>query len=186
MKTFKIVILTRVLLFASLSNAGVINNSDIHIREATDADIVRVPRAKICQGTVPDSVTLSSIHLSIEDLKKGVNCVAADLDGNGYLDFVLYGAWSEKDHRRYCLVIFYKDRSVIRTQFIPEAMEIFSESDPERVHYPKNKGQVGLIRHSDDNSMQIYGQVFFYNKKNGLFEKGAYVYPNGNAEGGDD
>jgi hypothetical protein len=46
---------------------------------------------KWCQGEVPKGVDLSAAGITSEDLKSGVSCYVGDFDGNGYLDFVLYG-----------------------------------------------------------------------------------------------
>jgi hypothetical protein len=44
----------------------------------------------VCSGTLDQSVDLKSINLSRDMLKKGVECVAGDFDGNGSLDFALF------------------------------------------------------------------------------------------------
>jgi hypothetical protein len=181
MHQFKIIALFASLL-ASSSYAIEKNESNIQIRGKSPAEELATPNAKICQGSVPSNVDLHSIGLSAEDLKKGVSCVAKDFDGNGYLDFVLYGAWVKSENRRYSLIVFYDGPSALKTQIIPEAVEIFDDNDPDRVLYPKNKGQAGVIKRSHDNTMAIYGVVYFFNKKKGLLKKGAYIYPNGKTD----
>ncbi|MGH2506732.1 MAG: hypothetical protein ACRESI_02030 [Gammaproteobacteria bacterium] len=63
----------------------------------------------ICSGTLHQDVGLKQIKLSTVLLQEGVECVAGDFDGNGFLDFALYQPPSSPSVLNYAIayVIFF-------------------------------------------------------------------------------
>jgi hypothetical protein len=173
--SLKILTLTLLFLTVPSTHAASKNASGLRVRNRVASDDTTIAGAQICQGAVPSNVNLGSIGLSSGNLNGGVGCIAEDFDGNGSLDFMLYGAYIKAEGRRYSLIIFYEGPSVIRTQMIPEALEIFKSTDSERSNYPKYKNVVGLIKHAQGDR----GIVYFINQKSGKFKKVPYVYPKG-------
>jgi hypothetical protein len=153
------------------AHSGSMNSSDLHVSEKKFNDF---PTNHICSGSVPANVDLASIHLTPEDLKKGVSCLVGDFDGNGFIDFMLYGGRTAKENQ-HGLILFFKGASVLRTQVIDavDLLAIFEESDKERANYPKYKGIPGLIWHAEGDGADVY----FYDKKTSLFKKVPYVFP---------
>lgn len=89
------------------------NLSFIHYTPGkADTDVTLPGR---CSGTVGKEAKLEEVGLTSEMLKVGVQCVAGDFDGNGYLDFALYGSkvsklkYLERDYR----IIFFDHAQVI-------------------------------------------------------------------------
>jgi len=127
-----------------------------------------------CRGTLPESAKMDRVGLTQEDLNTGVECIIADFDGNGVQDFLIYGPlYRLKDHL--ALVIFNGDKGILRTQVLSGADQCqpFSQNDRERKNYAKFKGAYGLINFAAGDM----GEVFFYDKKTGLFKEEKYVYP---------
>lgn len=123
------------------------NLSSIHYKpEKTDAYL-----PGRCSGKVGSDAQLEKVGLTNEMLKVGVQCVAGDFDGNGYLDFALYGSkvsklkYLERDYR----IIFFDREHVI---FVSQIRNIsdYSEPLPLQLYYkgikydecpkPKNEG----------------------------------------------
>lgn len=166
----KIALLVSFCFFGS-AYAGSLNSSDLHI---TEKKFKEYPANHICRGIVPATVDLASIHLTPEDLKNGVSCIAEDFDGNGFTDFLLYGGRGGKENQR-GLVLFFKGPSVLRTQVIDSVdfLGFFEGSDKERANYPEYKGIPGLIWHAEGDGAYVY----FYDKKTSLFKRVPYVFP---------
>jgi hypothetical protein len=140
---------------------------------------------KSCKGAVPKDVNLKAAGLSADDLKKGVSCVAEDFDGNGYLDFVLYGSKDTKllgDQEVTVgiklLVLFYKGKELLKTQLIRNGAKVFvfDPKDPDRINYPEyDSKHPALIRPGEGDR----GYVYFFNPKTASFEEGHWVAPPG-------
>lgn len=150
---------------------------------------------KFCKGSVPKTVELESVGLSASKLKDGVSCVAADFNGDGFLDFVLYGSKGQTEVIHYdratktrvtktvevgrnLLAVFFQGPGVLRTQLIKNSAEvfIFEAKDPNRKKYPKaNPLLPGLLRPGQGDR----GWVYFLNEKTGLFEEVPWVMPPG-------
>jgi len=59
---------------------------------------------------VTGPVQLKEIGLKAQDVKNGVNCLAGDFDGNGYLDFLFWKGEYLANSQRYKAVFFNRDR----------------------------------------------------------------------------
>lgn len=173
MRPFVLIALSILFTNVSWCYAAPKNKSHLLVSVPKSGKKTGVHAAKICQGTVPSNVDLASIGLSSDDLKRGVACVADDFTGNGWLDFLIYGAYVKTEGRRYSLVILYDGSSATKTQLIPGALEAFKDTDPERNNYPKYKSSYGLIKHAEGDR----GIVYFFNRKTMTFKKVPYVYP---------
>lgn len=75
-----------------------------------------------CSGLQAYAESLRDTGLSAPELAKGVNCVVADFDANGYLDFAIWGALepSKRGLRgtRRIKVLFFRGRAVVRSETI--------------------------------------------------------------------
>jgi hypothetical protein len=84
---------------------------------------LKQPR-NVCSGSINDSTILDKIGLKEADLKKGVECVVGDFDGNGCLDFALYGRIIHEppviDHPEALGVIFFQGSNIIKTQALKD------------------------------------------------------------------
>jgi hypothetical protein len=163
--------------FSAFAHATEKNESDIQIEKVSSTGGASAG-ASFCKGTVPSTVVLNRVNLSAAELLNGVKCVFGDFDGNGFRDFVLYGKQAGVNNAQ-SMILFYKGRSVIKTQIIDANLEIFNLTDSERVNYPDFKLAQGLIKHAEGDS----GVVYFYDKKSGLFKNVPYVYPKGYESG---
>lgn len=73
--------------------------------------------ATFCSGAV-DSATkeLERIGISKEDLRNEVYCTVGDFDGNGYLDFAIWGGNKQRkkwpDYQNYLVLFFEKDKLI--------------------------------------------------------------------------
>lgn len=139
--------------------------------------------ATSCHGTV-DSGTLKELNeigIKKEDLEKKVYCTVGDFDGNGYLDFAIWGGNKNKnkwpDYENYLVLFYEKDRKIkiikIKSDFRGELF----------VHYPP-RSKIGpngepissndalwLIGQSGDYDDVSKGIVYIFNSKLGVFNK---------------
>ena len=76
-----------------------------------------------CNGQVDKGkdgklITISEIGISEDTLLEGINCVAGDFDGNGYLDFLLFGEYIDEPpvvaHPKHYMILMYDKQKVIR------------------------------------------------------------------------
>ena len=107
----------------------------------------------ICSGTLNDPTILNMIGLKDADLKKGTKCIAGDFDGNGYLDFALYGRSIYEspviDRSEALGVIFFQGSNIIKTQVLkdqhfssPELYPATTKKGPFEEPISKNAGIV--------------------------------------------
>ncbi len=63
-------------------------------------------------------INLAEIGINEQTLLNGINCVAGDFDGNGYLDFLLFGEYIDKPpvvaHPKHYMVLMYDKHLIIR------------------------------------------------------------------------
>ena len=72
-------------------------------------------------GTIGVDVKLQDIGLSSEALRKGVECVAGDFDGNGSVDFALYQEEGKSSNVLFYIaakVIFFDSKGVRRVSIL--------------------------------------------------------------------
>jgi hypothetical protein len=78
----------------------------------------------VCSGSLNDVTILNKIGLTEADLRKGVDCVVGDFDGNGYLDFALYGRIIHEppviDHPEALGVISFQGSNILKTQVLKD------------------------------------------------------------------
>ena len=107
----------------------------------------------VCSGSINDATILHKIGLTEADLRKDVDCVVGDFDGNGYLDFALYGRIIHEppviDHPEALGVIFFQGSNISKTQVLkdqhfsaPELYPTTSKKGPFGEPVSKNAGIV--------------------------------------------
>ncbi len=109
-------ILLSVLGLSSKGMAEILNQSNLVFKSnSVDAGVADYRPQHICSGTLNQTIDLREIGLSPELLQKGVECVAGDFDGNGFLDFALYKpAPSSKDLRYAAAKVIFFDGAKIK------------------------------------------------------------------------
>lgn len=74
-----------------------------------------------CTGTVGSMVNLPEAGISDQELKDGVGCATGDFDGNGYLDFCLYGKRGPKidaSVTQFFKVIYFRENKILGTELL--------------------------------------------------------------------
>lgn len=159
-------------------NNGIKNESSLRYESANEpARFDDVVGATVCSGTVSNPEELKKIALSEADLKEGVHCTVGDFDGNGYMDFALWGFNKRRKTRSY-LVLFFEKDNLIKSALIESKY-----SGRLLVHYPPRKsvgkhGEPvssldGLFEIGDTNGYddETKGTVYLFDSKSGGFRK---------------
>lgn len=174
---------------ACVSHASSINQFSIKVVEPT----YTYAGSMLCKGSMEDAHAFAEAGISLAQLKEGIDCVTADFDGNGYLDFVLYGSkrmeivrWYDEVSKinrekkvsvgRNLLILFTHKKNIMKFQVIKNASEVdvFGVKDKRRKDYPKvDQSLPGLIHYAEGD----LGHVYFFNRKSGLLEESKYIYP---------
>jgi hypothetical protein len=159
------------------------NESSLHPAPAGAAPrIDDVVGATTCSGTLDNPDILRKIGLSPADLirpagRTGVQCTVGDFDGNGYLDFALWGFDGQRRTRRYLVLFFEKDK-LIRSTLI-EGHQVGRLL----VHYPPRKqaGEHGEPVSAHDGLFEIgetndyddvtKGTVYLFDSRTGTFSQ---------------
>lgn len=108
--------------------------------------------ATFCKGTLSNPEDLEKIGLSEADLRNGVHCTVGDFDGNGYMDFALWGNSKPRSTQNYLVLFFDRDK-LIRSTIIES----------------KHSGRL-LVYYSPRKSIGKYGEPI--SDVDGLFEIG--------------
>lgn len=143
------------------------NESALHF-ESTDAppQITDEIGATYCFGILDTCLDrLLEIGISKFRLQKGVQCAAGDFDGNGYLDFAIWGIDTTKKHKyniqwtdtENYLVLFFEKSKIIRN------IKIKTTKGFKLVYYPQRleKGPNGEPISKND-ALWIYGKTDDY------------------------
>ena len=98
MKAFALTSISLLLIPGFVFGAGRENSSETQKADSNSQYMVRVnkpecvPGECICSGRVSPAARLNETGPGVEDLERGVPCIAADFDGNGFTDFAIPGA----------------------------------------------------------------------------------------------
>lgn len=166
-------------------NSNIKNESNLEFEKNRSTNrITDVEGATYCHGELNGyEKELLKIGISTEKLKNEfVQCTVGDFDGNGYLDFVIWGL-SPKEHKSIrwsdCenyFVVFFEKNQVIHSA------KIKTEKGSCLVHYPKRKtiGENGEPISKND-ALCVWGStdgyddyskgiVYFYDTRNKEFK----------------
>ena len=85
---------------------------------------------------------LKETDLSVKKIEKGVRCVVGDFDGNGYLDFFVYGKYkkpggSVAPYPEKYVILFYEKKKIIHSIVLDNTNPKTALTDP--VLYPATK-----------------------------------------------
>jgi len=116
-----LILLLMIVVFSVNSMAGsLIAKNESTIVYKNDLKQIR----NVCSGILNDAAILNKIGITEADLKKGVDCVVGDFDGNGYLDFAVYGRIIHEppviDHPEALGVIFFQGSNILKTQVLKD------------------------------------------------------------------
>jgi hypothetical protein len=138
--------------------------------------------ATFCNGILESGIKeLNQIGISSDDLKNEVYCTVGDFDGNGYLDFAIWGIDKQRnkipDYENYMVLFFYK-RELIQSIYIksefPGCLLVYyaprNKVGPNGEPISKNDALwlIGETNGYDDVSKGI---VYIYNSKTIEFDK---------------
>ncbi len=123
-----------------------------------------------CKGSTGKKAKLSEIGLSAENLKNGITCVAADFDGNGYIDFLLTGSISpgEKYPAKFLAVLYNKNTIVKQHIFSSSGIRVPSVYRARR--FPSARGHPRSKTDGILSSNKTYNNYFLYNPKTKKFK----------------
>ena len=134
----------------------------------------------LCKGSIEDQALLAKAGVSAKELAAGVTpCIAGDFDGNGYLDFVLFGPSIQIGN--YLprpdgfLVVRYKNEQIIAKDIIKDESLV----SPELYPATKKKGKFGEPATERDGFVE-WGEggtteLYLYNLKTRQFERTQYI-----------
>lgn len=135
---------------------------------------VEYPYSQKCHGTIGNNAKLKDIGITKSEIKNGINCVAGDFDGNGYLDFLLFGKYIDLPpvipHPENYLAVLYNKKEIIN-QLIVKHPKL---SHPFLYKARDIKGEFGEPASKTDGFIEP-GEggttvIFLYNKKTKKFD----------------
>ena len=144
---YLLAILLSIVGLSSKGMAETLNQSSLVFKNnSVDAGVDNYRPQHICSGTLNQEVDLREIDLSTELLQKGVECVAGDFDGNGFLDFALYKPAPSSKDLRYAAakVIFFDGAKIKQVSLLENPPTQLWKSGEEGICFRSNTHPDGL------------------------------------------
>jgi hypothetical protein len=135
----------------------------------------------ICQGRLPVGTDLGDIGVDARTLAHGVECVAADFNGDGFLDFAIFGTLVSRPPVvpvRRIRVLLFKENRVILNQLLDGEYEKLDLYGPTTTKGPFGEPATalpGLVKWGEGGGTEI----FLYDSRLGHFKLSEYASEDG-------
>lgn len=169
-------------------NSNIKNESKLHLQDKNAPKrLTDVVGATYCHGTIDDTSIMKEINklgITENKLKESIQCTAGDFDGNGYLDFAIWGLdttnknfddvqWADGEN---FIVLFFDKSKIIQAKKIKTSPgSLLLHYAPRAKKGPHgepitNKDALWISGQTDDYDDETKGKVYVFDAKSENFK----------------